>query len=294
MSANVIDKKSSKKLSQVEINRIIRSHKKWILGDIKGNRAKIENVEFSNLDLISNFLERSLISNVYIKNTHMTHINFKNTLLKNAVISNTDLSSANFRHAILENVTFKNCNLNEADFKNTMLENINIVNCSMTGANLKGINVENIKISESEMLHMDLRNAELYDIDIKDTNIKWSDLTNATLESIRTTNIKSNFPIACPEEGSFIGWKKCEDNLIVKLEIPSDAKRSSGTSRKCRASKAKVLEIQNMDGTKANGNTAISIKGLTYAIGKTVHPDFFDENRWNECSNGIHFFHYKR
>lgn len=27
-----------------------------------------------------------------------------------------------------------------------------------------------------------------------------------------------------------------------------------------------------------------------YEVGKTVSVDDFDENRWHECSTGIHFF----
>ena len=27
-----------------------------------------------------------------------------------------------------------------------------------------------------------------------------------------------------------------------------------------------------------------------YRIGEMVYPDSFDNDRWNECSNGIHFF----
>lgn len=55
-------------------------------------------------------------------------------------------------------------------------------------------------------------------------------------------------PIACPEKGAFIGFKKANE-FIVELEIFEDAKRSSATTRKCRCSKAKVLSITNLDGT---------------------------------------------
>ena len=27
-----------------------------------------------------------------------------------------------------------------------------------------------------------------------------------------------------------------------------------------------------------------------YKVGEMAYPDKFDDNRWNECSNGIHFF----
>lgn len=31
-------------------------------------------------------------------------------------------------------------------------------------------------------------------------------------------------------------------------------------------------------------------KTFIYEIGKTVKVDDFDDDRWNECSTGIHFF----
>ena len=55
-------------------------------------------------------------------------------------------------------------------------------------------------------------------------------------------------PMSCPDTGSFVGWKKA-GGKIIKLEIPADAKRCSAISKKCRCDKAKVLEIQNLDGS---------------------------------------------
>ncbi|MFR4989133.1 DUF5758 domain-containing protein [Anaerotruncus colihominis] len=40
-------------------------------------------------------------------------------------------------------------------------------------------------------------------------------------------------------------------NLIVELEIPADALRLSATSRTCRASKATVISITDIEGRPA-------------------------------------------
>ena len=97
--------------------------------------------------------------------------------------------------------------------------------------------------------------------------------------------------MACPTDGSFIGWKKVNDYLI-KLQIPEDAKRSSATTNKCRCDKALVLGIYDLDGTETEKTIIINnnYTKTIYEVGKMVYPDSFDENRWNECSNGIHFF----
>lgn len=99
------------------------------------------------------------------------------------------------------------------------------------------------------------------------------------------------FPYACPDFGMFIEFKKAHGRIIV-LEIPEDAKRLSAAGRKCRCDKAKVLEIQNLDGSKSALSEIESDydSSFIYKIGKIMEVDNFDENRWNECSTGIHFF----
>ena len=124
-------------------------------------------------------------------------------------------------------------------------------------------------------------------------NLTGADLTGANLTRANlygADNIPF-IPYACPSDGAFIGWKKvC--NCLVMLEIPEDARRCSCTSQKCRCDKAKVLGITNLDTNESISeikNTSY-FPAVTYVVGEMVYPDSFDENRWNECSHGIHFF----
>ena len=97
-------------------------------------------------------------------------------------------------------------------------------------------------------------------------------------------------PIACPEKGSFTGFKKLRGGLIAELRIPSKALRSSATSRKCRASEAKVVAIYNAE-KKINEGYSRHNCNFKYVVGETVKPiEVFDKDRWNECTSGIHFF----
>lgn len=121
--------------------------------------------------------------------------------------------------------------------------------------------------------------------DLSRANLSRADLYGANLSD--GTKIKLH--ITCPDTGSFIAWKKA-GGYIVKLEIPEDAKRSSATTRKCRADRAKVIEIQNIDGSKAEVEEVTSERGGVYKVGEMIYPDEWDDCRWNECSHGIHFF----
>ena len=119
-----------------------------------------------------------------------------------------------------------------------------------------------------------------------EADLRGADLREADLREAKNIPF---IPLVCPSDGSFTAWKKCQGSIIVKLLIPEDAKRSSATTRKCRASKAVVLEIQDVEGNKIDA-VAYGKDGFEYKVGETVYPDSFDEDRWNECSHGIHFF----
>jgi hypothetical protein len=124
-------------------------------------------------------------------------------------------------------------------------------------------------------------------------NLRGADLYGANLRGAKNISF---IPMACPDTGSFIGWKKATcngiDNVIVKLEILEDAKRSSATSREIRCDKARVLAIETIEGDSIKNINARSKYDQTfiYKVGKIVSVDNFDENRWNDCAPGIHFF----
>ena len=119
-------------------------------------------------------------------------------------------------------------------------------------------------------------------------NLYGADLRGANLYGAKNIPF---IPYACPDFGIFIGFKKAHGYIVV-LEIPEDARRLSATGRKCRCDKAKVLQIQKLDGAES-GLTEIASdysSEFIYRVGETVFVPDFDENRWNECSTGIHFF----
>ena len=146
----------------------------------------------------------------------------------------------------------------------------------------------------------DLKSACLRGAYLKSADLSGADLKSACLRGAKNINeaIGLFVPIACPETGSFTAYKKAEraeDNtsIIVQLLIPKSAKRTSATGRKCRADKAKVVAIWNTDRTKSDLTEAVSSHDneFIYKVGDYVAPKKpFCEDRWDECSSGIHFF----
>ncbi len=183
--------------------------------------------------------------------------------LSGAVLSGADLSGANLKRAILSEA-----NLSKADLSGANLQCANLSGAILSGANLSGAS---------------LFNANLYKVSLYKTHLFGTRLSGAK-------NLPY-IPMACPDTGSFIGWKKAA-GLIIKLEIPEDAKRSSATGRKCRCNKAKVLAIEKLDGSpsslqKIRSNYTFD---FIYRIGEIVEEPGFYDDRWAECAPGIHFF----
>lgn len=152
------------------------------------------------------------------------------------------------------------------------------VKADLTGANLPGA---------------DLSKANLSGANLFGANLSGADLSKAL--NIDTLSWDSNtafYPLQCPETGTYTAYKKA-NNLIVELEIPYDALRSSATSRKCRASKAKVISITDLAGHPAGDRVlsdyAYSPK-IEYIVGQTIEIPNFDTNRWRECAPGIHHY----
>ena len=189
-----------------------------------------------------------------------------------ADLSNADLRMANLHFA----------NLAMADLSAANLSWANLSGANLYKADLRLVDLQSADLRMTNFRLANLSGADFYKADLYKTDLHWANLHMAK-------NIY--FPIACPEKGLFTAFKKA-NGYIVELEIPSDALRSSSTTRKCRCSKAKVVSITNLDGTLSNVKSVASgyDSKFIYNLGETVEVPNFDTNRWNECAPGIHFF----
>ena len=203
-----------------------------------------------------------------------------------------DLRSADLRGADLRGADLYGADLRGADLHNANLRSADLHNANLRSANLHSANLRGAELRGADLYGADLRGADLCDADLHNADLRSADLCGVKNTDKIAWNVHTAFyPLQCPETGSFIGHKKAS-GYIVELEICANAKRSSATSRKCRCSKAKVLSITHLDGSDS-GLTEVRSdysKEFVYCVGETVEVPDFDENRWNECAPGIHFF----
>ena len=174
--------------------------------------------------------------------------------------------------------------------KGALKSDANLRSANLSGADLRSADLSDADLSDADLRSANLRSSDLIGANLSDADLSGADLRSADLRSADLSGANTNentigIAINCPEEGSFIAFKKCQGK-IVKLMVTEDAIRSSATSYKCRCSKAIVLEVEG-------GLTEIQSDydaSFIYRVGETAKVTNFDTNRWNECSTGIHFF----
>jgi uncharacterized protein YjbI with pentapeptide repeats len=261
---------------------ILIDHKHWIDKDIddwESKRAYLPRVDLSYVDLEYRDLRCATL--------HYSNFN------------RAFLIGTNIRYAGLYGCNFVDAKLDYANIEYANLQNSNLFNASITDANLRNANLCNANLRNTNLADANLSYASLIEANFKDSQIIDTIFYGSYL--IDSKNLPY-IPMVCPEEGAFIGWKKAAYSdfdgeyhpVLVQLYIPEDAKRSSATSRKCRCNKAKVLDMRSIrENIPLPNNITIHSgydKNFIYKVGETVEVEDFDEDRWNECSAGIHFF----
>ena len=197
---------------------------------------------------------------------------------------------ANLKFADLSNVNLKDVNLRYADLRYTNLSNVNLRYANLRYTDFRNAYLGHADLKFADLEYADLRHADLGDANLREADLRCAKLIGANLKDIRVNIYTIGYTLACPKEGSFIGYKKAS-KCIVKLLILEDAKRSSATTIKCRCDKAKVLDIENIETGEKIKEIRSSYDGnFIYKVGEIIHVDNFDNNRWNECTSGIHFF----
>lgn len=223
--------------------------------------------------------------------------NLSHTDLHGVDLNHTDLRKADLREADLTGADLSGADLSGALLSYSNLSGANLTGANLTGTSLHHADLRKADLTDANLTCSDLREADLSDADLSGTNMYHSWLIGTKLDNIKYTVSTSFYTIQCPEEGSFIGYKKVVDRnnnkKILKLLIPEDAKRTSDTSRMCRCSKATVLSITELDGTSSETKTIENgyYDAFTYTVGQTKEV-MFDPDRFDPeyRKKGIFFF----
>lgn len=212
--------------------------------------------------------------------------------LRDADLSAADLRCADLRSADLSDADLRCANLRSADLSDANLRCADLSDADLSDADLSGADLRCANLRDADLSAADLSGADLRGANLRSADLSAADLHGANLSELTVAQTS-----ILPDEGDIIGWKKAITldgaPIIVKLLIPADAQRSNATGRKCRASTARVLDLQDKQGNSLPPDTTAYSSydpDFTYKKGETVHVEDFDTNRWDECAPGIHFF----
>ena len=281
-------------ISQEELNEILKKHELWVTGK-GGKQADLSDVDLRCADLTYANLRCADLSNADLSDVNLRYADLRFIDLSNGNLKGADLKHAKLTYADLSKANLSKANLKGADLKHAKLTYVKLKGADLQDADLRDANLKYADLRYGNLEYADLRfanlkYANLSNVNLRDANLKYADLRYGNLEYVKTNIHTIGYNLACPKKGSFIGYKKA-NGCIVKLLIPEDAKRSSATTTKCRCSKAKVLDIENIEtGEKVEEIRSNYDNNFIYRVGEIVYVNNFDDDRWNECATGIHFF----
>ena len=241
---------------------------------------------------------------------------FSQSIISGKTFSDCSLSDADFTLAKITDCTFLNISFGAADFKSSNLRDCTFYKCRFDETVLSfaifnrchfrdcifnGTRMNSAVVTGSDFYATLFRTVHFIDAVFDNTLIK--DANFSVPKGLLQFKCPPIPETVCPPVGAFIGWKKAlgPDGLpvLIKLQIPANAKRVNSFERKCRCSKAKVLEIRYIGNEmyrnfKNGGPPQMAIshynRSFKYEIGKIVEPDYFDDDVFKICSSGIHFF----
>lgn len=210
-------------------------------------------------------------------------VDFTGQNLTGANFAGANLEGACFIDAILVNANFEGANLKNTDFScvNAWSANFNETNCR--NALFLSANLTEASFEESDLDEASFAQANLTGANLQDTNI-------ITAEFDNTIGI---YPV-CPTHGNFIGWTIGEDfkgeECLVEVFIPAWARRSSGTTRKCRTEALVVNSVERLkDGYNPFG---VPLRFRDYILTKNevIRDNDYEVDRFKVSSTDLYFW----
>ena len=123
-------------MTQIELNKIIELHKKWLIGEEDGVRAYLIGADLRGTDL---------------SGANLIEVN-----LGGANLYRADLSGVDLEKASLEGAKLPEANLEGANLIGANLREANLCKANLRGANLRGANLKNTVVSFYEMSKHDI------------------------------------------------------------------------------------------------------------------------------------------
>lgn len=212
-------------------------------------------------------------------------------ITENVDVEESHFATFNFIGGKLKTFQFKECHIHSLDLSN------------QDSSSIVKLKVDQIYIRSSFIDH-----ATFLSDHIKEINVRTSMLNRSVTYDSKLPKIFSERSVGfIPTQQHLTLYKKAKvvckdtgnriDEVIVKLEVPDDAKRVYCDYGKIRVSKAVTVGFYKLNGKPYNLNTkrghivvAQYGTGYEYEIGKTQKPTEAFDSTFGRCGSGIHGF----
>lgn len=219
--------------------------------------------------------------------------NFANMDLRGVDFTGQNLSQANFEGANLEGATFIDAILVSTNFEGANLKNTDFSCANAWGANFNETNCQNSLFLSANLTEASFEGADLDGASFVQANLTEANLQDTNIITAEFDNTVGIYPV-CPSGGSFTGWtivENEEQEFIAMLSIPAYARRNSGTTRKCRADTAVVVDIQSLEGEHVAALvTKLKYRNIKLTVGESVHDNHFETDRFKVSSTDLYFY----
>jgi hypothetical protein len=230
----------------------------------------------------------------------LKYISFKGCVFESREFEDIEFYTCEFIMCGMSYMMFTNCKFTSPSFTYTDLHNSNFACCQFDCGCFDFVNLNNINCAYTNFEYFRLYNSTFQSSTFSNCEFDIDCQENCDFKRAAFVETNLNVSSHVPDTGSFIGWKKakishdkCDDDeyYIVKLRIPEDARRSNAGRSKCRADKAYVEDIQDLDGNSVDKVVeSMWDSKFKYQKWQIVTEPNFCENRFEECARGIHFF----
>lgn len=169
----------------------------------------------------------------------------------------------------LEGLAFDDRALSQASFRGAYLDGTKFIDAILVGVDFEGASFAQANLTEASL--EDAQNIDLAEFD----------------------NTVGIYPV-CPDTGSFTGWTLAEDSkgndFLIKAMIPWQAKRSSGTTRKCRTNKLYIDKIFTINGEDVPKSFRLKNRDVKTAVGESLVDDDYEVDRFKVSSTDLYFY----
>ena len=300
-----------------KLPQILAEHSEWLKDHSKGRRADLAGMDLEEVDLSGQDLSYADLTGTCLMKAKLVGTNLYNASMEKVILMHADLHEANLKKANLfcahaDRTNFEGACLIGANLSNAVLWDARFKGAELMYANLAGAQIcdcdfESANLHYADLHCTDMDNAifakanlhgarivfaqRIYWANFTDADVTYVDFSDCSLDEKMFKGAKGFRPhMCCPEEGSFVAWKKCSGDKIVKLLIPENAQRTGMCKEHCRASEVKVLEITDSEGNKCEEAVSITDDSIIYRVGETVRPNAEFDNHMLIDGIGIHFY----